>query len=375
MTIIESVEDSLLLRNNVDEGLVSLSKIEYEILYVWAKNNDLHDVINRFGKEYELDEFVIKILIYKAIRLKVLCRKDQITSQSSKLGGCLQYLFVRFIFFINSIFTTNIVPVFDGNLRFFKLFYCDFSHGILKKVITNIIFQKIMKWGIFLIILLELLIIIFSEARLIIPISASVGIPPFVQIIIVIFLIFLCLTIHELAHYFVYKLYGGTSDEIGAGFMYVLFPVLYVNTINVHYWENRRNKIFLSAAGIIVDLSICMAIMILFKFYHTPNIITVSLSYILFYYIFFILINMNFFIPGTDGYYIFSDLIGCNRLFGNSYEEVRHFIGEIVVRKRSRKTLSQLLSYMYYLFCIINITFYWAAFILFFTFPLWIKYI
>ena len=94
MTIIESVEDSLLLRNNVDEGLVSLSKIEYEILYVWAKNNDLHDVINRFGKEYELDEFVIKILIYKAIRLKVLCRKDQITSQSSKLGGCLQYLFV-----------------------------------------------------------------------------------------------------------------------------------------------------------------------------------------------------------------------------------------------------------------------------------------
>ena len=210
---------------------------------------------------------------------------------------------------------------------------------------------------------------------MIIPISNSISIHPFIQIAIVIFLIFICLTIHEFAHYFVYKLHGGTSDEIGAGFMYIIFPVMYVNTINVHYWKNKRNKVLLSMAGIIVDLIICMAIIILFKFYHISNVITVSLSYILFYYIFFILVNMNFFIPGTDGYYIFSDLIGCNRLFGNSYEEIRRLISEIVTRRWNKKSLLQLLNYIYYLFCVINITLYWGVFILFFTFPLWIKYI
>ena len=92
------------------------------------------------------------------------------------------------------------------------------------------------------------------------------------------FLIFFCLTVHELAHYFVYKLYGGTSNEIGAGLMYVIFPVMYVNTINVYYWKNKAQKILLSSAGIIADIIICMSIIILLKYYHVPNVCTVSLS-------------------------------------------------------------------------------------------------
>jgi len=323
----------------------------------------------------KIDENIINTLIDKAIKLKVLCRKDNVFNKKYKTGSPLQYLFVKIIFFLNVIFRVNIVPVFDGGFRFFKLFYYDFSCSRLKNFLTNKGVQIFIKWTVPLLIIAEVLVIFLGNAKLIVPVSAFIVIHPFFQIIIVMFLIFFCLTVHELAHYFVYKLYGGTSNEIGAGLMYVIFPVMYVNTINVYYWKNKAQKILLSSAGIIADIIICMSIIILLKYYHVPNVCTVSLSYILFYYIFFTLININFFIPGTDGYYIFSDLIGKNRLYGDSYEEVRRLIGEIIIHRVKKKNNAQIICCLYFIICVINITIYWGTFVLLFTLPIWINYI
>ena len=137
MTVIETVDNALLLKNNKDDGLVSLSEIEYDILQIWSRSNDSKEVIERFEKEYEIDENIINTLIDKAIKLKVLCRKDNVFNKKYKTGSPLQYLFVKIIFFLNVIFRVNIVPVFDGGFRFFKLFYYDFSCSRLKNFLTN----------------------------------------------------------------------------------------------------------------------------------------------------------------------------------------------------------------------------------------------
>ena len=52
MTVIETVDNALLLKNNKDDGLVSLSEIEYDILQIWSRSNDSKEVIERFEKEY-----------------------------------------------------------------------------------------------------------------------------------------------------------------------------------------------------------------------------------------------------------------------------------------------------------------------------------
>lgn len=70
--------------------------------------------------------------------------------------------------------------------------------------------------------------------------------------------------------------------------------------------------------------------------------------YIVLLYIFFTLININFFIPGTDGYYIFSDLIGKNRLYGDSYEEMRRLIGEIIIHRVKKKNNAQIICCLYF---------------------------
>ena len=51
MTVIETVDNALLLKNNKDDGLVSLSEIEYDILQIWSRSNDSKEVIERFEKE------------------------------------------------------------------------------------------------------------------------------------------------------------------------------------------------------------------------------------------------------------------------------------------------------------------------------------
>lgn len=84
MTVIETVDNALLLKNNKDDGLVSLSEIEYDILQIWSRSNDSKEVIERFEKEYEIDENIINTLIDKAIKLKVLCRKDNVFNKKYK---------------------------------------------------------------------------------------------------------------------------------------------------------------------------------------------------------------------------------------------------------------------------------------------------
>lgn len=375
MKVIESVDDILLLRNNENDCLVSISDIEYKILHDWSQSQGTEKIIKKYGREFEIDENIIIELVFKAIKLNVLCRKDYIFIKSYKIGGPLQYLFVKIVFVINAIFRINIVPVFDGNLQFFKLFYYDFSYSVLDKALTNKHVQFFLKWMIPIVMVVEVLIIFFGKSELIIPTFTATTLLPFLQILMVMVLFFLCLTIHELAHYFVYKLYGGTSNEIGAGLMYVIFPVVYVNTINVYYWKKKRNKILLSSAGMIVDIIIFMSVIILLKYCHAQNIFTVSVSCVLFYYLFFLIININIFIPGTDGYYIFSDLIEQKRLYGNSYDEVRLLIVEIFTHRIKKKNFSHIMNYIYYMLCVINITLCWGAFVSLLTFPLWINFI
>ena len=69
MTVIETVDNALLLKNNKDDGLVSLSEIEYDILQIWSRSNDSKEVIERFEKEYEIDENIIKYYAEKIMSL------------------------------------------------------------------------------------------------------------------------------------------------------------------------------------------------------------------------------------------------------------------------------------------------------------------
>jgi hypothetical protein len=378
--VIEEKNDTLLFQNNITEALVSMSKTERDIILYYSRTENIEKTIDFFKKEYEITADDVSQLILKAKDLKLLIPMDYNEIAMNKrtknffftLG--VQYLFVKFIFLLNSCFKTNIIPLFNGDILFYKLFSFDLKQSIIKKIFVNQKCQFLLIFFFCFFFIFQICFFFFNKISLIFSGFAYESVGSFNSIFLFILTIIISLFFHELVHYLIYKMYGGTSDEIGFGLMYFVFPVMYTNIINVHFWKNRKHKIILSLSGVLFDISMLLLVSNLLSLNLQPSMFTLCLSYLFFYYIVQIAINLNFFIPGTDGYYVFIDFFKLNRLFGDSYDNFK----KLWINLKSFKLKREEINFWkvgYFFMCCSFITLYWSVFILFVTYPLWGEFV
>ncbi len=122
---------------------------------------------------------------------------------------------------------------------------------------------------------------------------------------------------HEMGHAYMATKYGVPVHTIGIALM-VMYPVLYAETTNSWKMMDRRDRIFISMAGVMAEMTIASVALLLWHMLPpgVPQSICfmvaiVSLAASL-------LVNLNP-LMRFDGYYLFSDIVGIDNLQERSF--------------------------------------------------------
>lgn len=127
--------------------------------------------------------------------------------------------------------------------------------------------------------------------------------------------------LHELAHAFACKYFGGECHELGV-LLLAFTPCLYCNVSDAWLMKNRWHRIAISGAGIYLEVIIA-SISTLIWYWTVPGMIhTISLYLMVISSVSTVFLNGNPLLR-YDGYYILSDLVEIPNLRGRSQELVR----------------------------------------------------
>lgn len=114
-------------------------------------------------------------------------------------------------------------------------------------------------------------------------------------------------TIHELAHTFAIKKWGGEVHELGIMFL-LLMPVPYVNASASTIFVDKWQRIAVSAAGIIAELTLAAAALLLWPHIEAGLLRTICYNVVLIGGFSTLFFNGNPLVR-FDGYYILADLL------------------------------------------------------------------
>jgi len=369
--ILDNNNSELILKNDSNGALVSLSEAEYIFLHYYSIDNDYEKVCSLM-QDYHIEKDLFDALTNKARQLGLLIRQGSIRKTPERSTGLkitAYFLFVRFLRITGKLCGLNLIAECKGNLRFYKLCSLDLHNTVLHKMALSKRLQKILlPLYILTMVLLISLLWLLPGAEIRFSGFGMTHIPVFGFFLLLVVSIFACLFIHETGHYLCYMRYGGKSSKMGLGLMFLVFPVMYTHIDQVQLWHDKRRKIKLSLAGVLMDVMIMLLLLIILSHYHKPDLFALLTACLFYYYAVQLLSNLNPFFPGTDGYYVFEDLIGGERLFGNSYECFKGFVKHPFAEKISLKRCGYLL---YFLIACINISLYWFMVTALMTFPLW----
>jgi hypothetical protein len=146
-----------------------------------------------------------------------------------------------------------------------------------------------------------------------------------------------------------YRKHGGQTSEMGLALVLGFLPFIYVSTNSLYLWDNKRTRMLVTAAGILVDLVLTLAVLLLYL--NLP-------SFIALFFLYFLLIRIAFnimpFIPATDGYFLLTEIVSNPSLFsdaGLSFNKVFICLKKRQFNEISRKDLSYtlylLMSYLF----------------------------
>jgi putative peptide zinc metalloprotease protein len=155
------------------------------------------------------------------------------------------------------------------------------------------------------------------------------------NIIMVYFIYFVSIFVHELGHSSACCKFGATHGNIGIGF-YLIFPVFYADVSDI--WKLNKNKrLIVDLAGIYFQMIFSV---FLFIFYVATNnpIFLFSILFIAYS----ILVALNPFFK-FDGYWALSDILGVSNLRKQS-KEYAHFIFSKLYLKKNQ-TINPLAGY------------------------------
>ncbi len=127
--------------------------------------------------------------------------------------------------------------------------------------------------------------------------------------------------LHEFGHALTCHRYGGRCHEMGVMFL-AFMPCLYCNVTDAWTFPRRRQRVAVSAAGIIVDLWIAAACLIIWSITQPGFLHSASLLLAIFGSVNSVLLNGNP-LMRYDGYYIMSDLLGIPNMRTESQKQAR----------------------------------------------------
>ena len=123
-------------------------------------------------------------------------------------------------------------------------------------------------------------------------------------------------TIHELAHTFAIKKWGGEVHELGIMFL-LLMPVPYVNASAATIFVDKWQRVVVSAAGIIAELTLAAAALLLWTLIEPGLLRTICHNTVLIGGFSTLIFNGNPLVR-YDGYYILSDILEIPNLAARS---------------------------------------------------------
>lgn len=300
--IIDSAKaDEFVIKLDNSGNLLKLSSLELNIIKDYSDNNCKETLITNYKMKFiEIDSKDLDNLLKIAEDNKILIDTDLKTKEY---------------------FGVKIRPVFRRNFKMFELFNLDFSNTIFEKFFED---RKVLRFILITIPVTFLYFILstfinapnfksdYLETIRAVPVS-------FTSIIIFIYFgSFLTVCFHELGHYIAYKIVKGKSSILGFGLLYCILPSAYCK---VYYTliNRRKDRILVYISGIIFDIFLVSSFFYFTKYWHNQYPTT---SFILYCMIISISIrsffNLNFFLPGTDGYFILTDLTNKPDLLSDS---------------------------------------------------------
>ncbi len=133
-----------------------------------------------------------------------------------------------------------------------------------------------------------------------------------------------CKTLHELGHAVACKHFGGECHEIGPMLMFGI-PCLYCDTSDAWLVPEKRKRLTISAAGMIVELIIAMVAIPVWAMTYDGTLHWVSFDLIIVCLGGSILFNANPLLR-YDGYYLLSDAIGVENLQSESKQRWQRLV-------------------------------------------------
>ena len=136
--------------------------------------------------------------------------------------------------------------------------------------------------------------------------------------------------LHELGHAYISARYGCRISTMGVCFL-VMFPVLYTDTTDSWRLTSRRQRLFIGAGGMIVELHIALISTFLWSFLPDGILRSVAFIFATTSWTLSLAINTNVFMR-FDGYYILSDWWGIENLQDRSFAFARWRLREILFK-------------------------------------------
>lgn len=117
---------------------------------------------------------------------------------------------------------------------------------------------------------------------------------------------------HEMGHAYMATKYGIPVHTIGVALM-VMYPVLYAETTNSWKMMDRRDRIFISMAGVMAEMAIASVALLLWHMLPPGMFQSICFMLAIVSLAASLLVNLNP-LMRFDGYYLFSDIVGIDNL-------------------------------------------------------------
>lgn len=357
-------DDEILLKNISSNRVFKISPIEYQIISTFSENNSINKTHEFFSKEFDISEGLITKIISFAKEYDFI--NDTENEKDNKRKNKVYYSNKFFYIFI-SIFTF---------LRLDKLrLKIDMSSNFnLLKVVNwkvrnlGVYFYSIFRKFQYALLVVSFFFFFFSLKKTDIPyIFYNIGqIKPLLLVLLVLPISLIVSFLHEFSHFSAYKSYRGKQNEMGFALMYKILPIFYTSTEDMILWKEKKKKIAVAVAGLVSDLFFLFIFLSVHP-YLDQGIINSIISFLIFSLVIKFLYNANPFAPGSDMYFILSDLFNLE----SPFLKVHKMFKSLFSKKKSYPFKWSL--FLYGLLCYISIFSYIITFLSLITLPFWIN--
>lgn len=347
----EENKKKFFIKNPITNKFFILGEMQYKLLMAFGENKTIDEVVeymNHMGLNISFEQ--VKKFKENLISVKILsCGDESHPLEKKRVETQRGKTFFQRLLFIK-------IPVVNPD---------NFVEKVLKKVsfIFSPLFLVLM--AVYVILGLGIYIYRFSPwVSEIITDSLSKN----VMIIVILYLITIFSSIfHEMAHALTCKRFGGKVNEMG--FLIIYFrPGLFCNISDSYLFKERKHRIYVSMAGIILDFIVWSTIIIVGYLFELNGLNVYFISAFGFYGLVTILLELNPLVK-LDGYYILTEIVNIYNLRENSFK----YLKNVFLKNMSKTYSSKKEKGIYIAYSVFSAVY--SIWLIFYTFYIIIKYL